>query len=425
MESRIRDVGPQRRLPVPPLPALSTKPAVFSVDDTAIQIHWGHLPAGLIEVRANPSHSIATLDHPGGAGAVTVTGLRPHTSYRLELVVRQGDRASIRAVLDTATAPAGPGPELYRFATVNDLHLGRERFGILSTMREHQPTATHPERCVNAALDEAVAWGAERVVVKGDITDDGSDLGWNMARDAFARLDVPTDLVCGNHDVVFTGARDPVDAASRRGLRLHTGVDVLDVPGLRIVLMDSSVPGIDTGRWAPHCDAVCDAVADAPVAMVLTHHQPQPLRVPVYLPAGIPSPEAAAFAARVASANANVVGSSGHTHRNRIRRLGSLTWSEVGSTKDYPGVWCGYVVHEGGVRHVVRRIERHDCIQWTEYTRRAAGGAWGIWAPGRLDDRSALHPMGRRHVSGGSPGGASFSGAETPPTATVRGGTSS
>ena len=78
---------------------------------------------------------------------------------------------------------------------------------------------------------------------------------------------------------------------------------------------------------------------------------------------------------------------AGHSHRHRRRTHRSVTITEVGSPKDYPGTWAGYVVHEGGVRQVVRRVDRPDCIRWTEYTRRAALGLWGQWSPGRLDDR--------------------------------------
>jgi hypothetical protein len=51
--------------------------------------------------------------------------------------------------------------------------------------------------------------------------------------------------------------------------------------------------------------------------------------------------------------------------------------TETGSPKDHPGTWTGYVVYEGGLRLVVRRVGRSDAIRWTEHSRRAAGGAWG------------------------------------------------
>jgi hypothetical protein len=82
---------------------------------------------------------------------------------------------------------------------------------------------------------------------------------------------------------------------------------------------------------------------------------------------------------------------SGHTHRHRARRRGPLLLTEVGSPKDYPGTWAGYVVHEGGIRQVVRRVAAPDAIRWTEATKRALFGIWGRWSPGRLEDRCLTH----------------------------------
>ena len=57
----------------------------------------------------------------------------------------------------------------------------------------------------------------------------------------------------------------------------------------------------------------------------------------------------------------------------------------------YGGTWAGYVVHEGGIRQVVRRVAAPAAIRWTEETKRALLGVWGRWSPGRLDDRCLSH----------------------------------
>ena len=82
---------------------------------------------------------------------------------------------------------------------------------------------------------------------------------------------------------------------------------------------------------------------------------------------------------------------SGHTHRHRRRRHGTAVITEVGSPKDFPGTWAGYVVHEGGIRQVVRRIARPDVLRWTERSAAAAFGLWCRWSPGTLDDRCFAH----------------------------------
>lgn len=377
----------------------SRSPELFTFDDTSLQVHWGSLPEGRITVTTEPPTPPRVIEHCGGAGAITLDGLTPSTEYRVTVTqLRRGTDETVgRITARTATPP--PGDELYRIATVNDLHLGRERFGVLSTMREHDADVPHPQRCLEAAVDEALAWGAQHIVVKGDITDAGHHDAWATAGRIFRTAPVPVDLICGNHDVAHGPTIDPFEAAAVEGLRLHPDVAALDVPGLRVVLMDSSVPGVDIGRWLPHAEASCDAVAEASHVLFLTHHQPQPLSVPTYLPIGIPRRAALEFARGLHRANPGVVASSGHTHRNRLYRLGDVQWGEVGSTKDYPGVWSGYVVYEGGISQTIRRIERDDCIQWTEYTKRAAGTAWGMWAPGRVSDRVLSRQWARDRIN--------------------------
>lgn len=79
--------------------------------------------------------------------------------------------------------------------------------------------------------------------------------------------------------------------------------------------------------------------------------------------------------------------SSGHTHRHRRWEHREVTATQVGSTKDYPGVWAGYVITDRAVRQVVHRVTEPDCLRWTEFTRRAAGGTWRWVAPGLLPSR--------------------------------------
>jgi 3',5'-cyclic-AMP phosphodiesterase len=173
---------------------------------------------------------------------------------------------------------------------------------------------------------------------------------------------------------------------------------VRDVPGLRIVVFDSTIKGSHRGTYRRLGDDVVGAVAEAaptPV-LVLTHHQPQPLPLPHHWPPGIPSPEANAFLARLSSANPNVWLSSGHTHRHRRTDRRGVVVTEVGSTHDYPGTWAGYVVHEGGLRQVVRRIAEPGAVRWLEATGRTFFGIWGRWAPGRLADRCVSHTWATR-----------------------------
>jgi hypothetical protein len=61
--------------------------------------------------------------------------------------------------------------------------------------------------------------------------------------------------------------------------------------------------------------------------------------------------------------------------------------TEVGSVKDYPGVWAGYEAHVGGLRQTVHRTGAPDVLRWTDRTASILLGMWGRWSPGTLDHR--------------------------------------
>lgn len=283
-----------------------------------------------------------------------------------------------------------PGEELYRLATVSDIHIGLEAFGFLPTVHDplRDPDAPPPERCLRAAVAESVAWGAQRLVAKGDLTQHGhTDEAATCAR-LLTAGGVPVDALVGNHEV--SGDCEPVRPVfAEHGIPLVQGnVRAFDVPGVRIVLFDSTVPLRHVGSYLHHVDDVCDALAEVDTpALLFTHHHPQPLPVPHHWPPGVPSPHARRFFDRVLRANPRVLMSAGHTHRHRRHDHGSMVITEVGSPLHYPGTWGGYVVHEGGVRQVVRRVAAPDAIVWTEATSRSVLRVWKRWSPGRIEDR--------------------------------------
>ncbi len=388
---------------VPPVPPGDGPPGdpvalgVFVEGVDHVQVCWRALGPGPVVLAASPvgggpSPAPVALDADGGPGAATLHGLAPGTPH-VVTVGGPGLPDGVARTLAATTLPRPPGERLHRLATLNDVHLGSRSTGFLHTMVEKPaPEVPHPLRCALAARDEVVAWGADRVVLKGDLVDRSAPEAWAAAAEVLGGIDVPVDLVPGNHEFSTRGDGDPGRAVAALGHELVRGVGVRDLPGVRLVLVDTVVPGADLGRLAPATEAVAEAAAEARAAgrpvLVAMHHQPQRWRLPTYLPGGVPGPEARRFLSTLGRANPAALVTAGHTHRLRVRRHGHVTVTEVGSTKDLPGVWGAYDVHEGGIVQVVRRIERPDVIRWTEHTRRAALGAWGLWAPGRRRDRS-------------------------------------
>lgn len=370
--------------------SLSSRPAarrlrVFAVEDTSLQLTWGVLGPGPVRIRA--ADSTAEIDADGGPGGVVVDGLPPDQSIQ---VVLSGDGVPDgQMTVATHTLPRPPGEELCRLATISDLHLGAVSFGYRRTIIEDdRPIVPHPARCTAAAIQALEAWGAERLVVKGDITDRSDAWDWRTFGRLVAGLDMPVDVLPGNHDQVTRRTIDPVDGARGAGLTLVEGVRVVDLPGLRLLLVDATVPGTHHGSVRPITGEVVAALRDAPAgALVALHHHLQPHAATEGWPWGVSNRESLPFLDAVGSAHADTLVTSGHTHRHRRWHRGPVTVTQVGSTKDYPGVWAGYVVHEGGIRQVVRRVTVPDCIAWTERTRTAALGLWGVTAPGRLSWR--------------------------------------
>lgn len=321
-----------------------------------------------------------------GVAVVSIGDLHPNTTYVASLETGRGDRA---AQLSFTTRPALLGATT-KFATISDVHLGATDFGGAPSVSE--PAGTTPPfalRCAAAAVSEAIAWGAEALLIKGDLTDTGSDEDWGLAHELLDDLPIPVMATWGNHDVWKTRDVDPSDAA--RTFSFASGpVITAELGPIRIVLADTSMPDKGMGDLAQHADQMLQyADTDRPVFLGI-HHNIMRTPVPWFWPAGIPSTNAAPVLAELARVNPNTFISSGHTHRNRRHHVGpnrGLTFTEVSATADYPGAWAGYEVSEDMIRQTVRRTAAPEALNWSERHRSAINGVWARWAQGRLDDR--------------------------------------
>jgi predicted phosphodiesterase len=340
----------------------TTDPWVFSVEPQTAQITWRH---GL----------------NGVPGVQLFEGLDPDSTQSVRVDALDSD-------VDVTTIAPPPGPELCRIATINDLHIGCQDFGLFGGMKEPPAPVPHAVRCMKSAIDDALAWSAQLLIVKGDLTHYGRVEEWQTVGYLLAGIHVPVAVVPGNHDVKRSRHVEPQPALAVHGLHLVHGVEVIDLPGVRVVLADTTVPHKDRGRIAHLTEDITRVASRAAGGVfVALHHHPQRHRVTTFPPAGIPGPESAAFLRALAAANPASFVATGHSHRHRRHDRFGVTITEVGSTKDFPGTWTGYAVHEGGIRQVVRRISDPTCLPWLDHTRRAAAGMWGLWSPGRLEHR--------------------------------------
>lgn len=374
----------------PILPSTQLPPVdVFAVEDDSAQLTWRRLPDGRLgALIGDTEHDLGEAGQPGAA---ELKGLVPGSTHSVDLLV-DGFPAAHTTV---RTLPVGASHST-KIATINDLHFGEDGFGLIKQLRDHGPDP-YPLRCARSAARDAVAWGAELLVIKGDITSHGQPEEWEMFDEFLADVPIPILAIPGNHDVAGSlGSLDSTEELHRRGL-FPRPVTHLDIGGTRVVAVDSTVPGRSWGNIGRRHDELRQAIDVDQPAMVFTHHHLEDRPLPWFWPLGVRYLDGKRLINSLLEANPDLFLSAGHTHRNRRRQHHSAVITEVSSTKDYPGVWAGYVLSAGGVRQVVRRVSDPGSVQWTDRTHAAVGGIWGRWSPGPLHHRSFAHDWTRTY----------------------------
>ncbi|MGH9189413.1 MAG: metallophosphoesterase family protein [Acidimicrobiales bacterium] len=336
--------------------------------------------------------------------------VRRHVGHRLELTTVADDEAVLHdgttVVRLQALEPdtdytehghsfrtlARPGGErLATVATVNDLHIGETECGrydgvdLGPVLRSEPGEDPYPETMSKAVVAEIAALSPDAVVAKGDLTARGAVADVATFLDHFVTaFDDRLHCLNGNHDVAGTGSAG-LDAPP---------VAEVTLPGVRLALLDTSLPGRASGALNADQLAWLDELgsrADRPV-LVFGHHHPwnpgSPSRPASYF--GI-EPGASERLVDVFARRPTLAGYfAGHTHRNRVRRFartGDVPWVEVSAVKDYPGGWAEYRVYEGGVLQVFRRASAPEALAWTERTRALFGGLYPGYSFGSLADR--------------------------------------
>ncbi|UDY34138.1 metallophosphoesterase family protein [Dermatobacter hominis] len=280
------------------------------------------------------------------------------------------------------------GELLATVATANDVHFGEIECGHIDgvdwetyTVEPGEPP--YPETMNAAVVADMAARRPDAVVVKGDVTSDGTDEQVDRFLDVYGGA-FGDDLmwVRGNHESYHHQQRGawPVQERTLDGVVLA----VLDTS------RDATINGHLSAEQLEWLDEL-GARADRPV-LVFGHH-------PVWNPAeerrregvfGLVPGDTEALA-EVFVRRPRLLGYfAGHTHRNNRVRLpgaGDVPFVEVGTVKDYPGSWAEYRVFDGLVLQVHRRVTAPDALDWSERTRGMFAGTYARYARGRLSDR--------------------------------------
>lgn len=317
------------------------------------------------------------------------TGLRPATTYAVEVDGAVSD-GYLPPQVTTLDVP--PGRLRATVATVNDVHFGEVECGRVGdvdpaelgpVLRSGPGEPPYPEVMNRAAIAEIEAIAPDAVVVKGDLTNLGTEEEYAHFLDAYERLGPHLHHIRGNHDAMI----DPT-------LAVQDAPYAVELPGVTLAVLDTVIPGIERGRVTVEQLAWLDDLAGASAGPVLVfgHHHCWNVestdRNPMYF--GIDPDDSDRLVDLVARHETIVGYFAGHTHRNRVRRFtrtGPVPFAEIGATKDYPGCYAEYRVYEGGFSQVVRRISSPAALAWTERTRPMFAGLYRDYALGPIEAR--------------------------------------
>lgn len=307
-----------------------------------------------------------------------VTGLAPSADHRIE-------------GLPVRTLP-GIGDVRAVVATVNDVHFGEVECGKVEGSVPAQFVAEpgarpYPEVMNESVIADIAARTPDAVVVKGDLT----SFGTRAEYDDFLSFYEPAfgdrlTHVRGNHDS-YPGE-----------VFADWSVQVVDVTGLRIILLDTSRAHESGGFVSDdQIEATVEAArSSTDTVIVMGHH---PLMAPglesLRRSDGVREVDAASLIAAVAPLKNVVAYTAGHTHRNRVFDVDGLLLVEVACVKDFPGAWAEYRVGTTGICQMVHRASGPDAIAWAERTRGMFDGYYGTYAMGELTDRCFVVPLSR------------------------------
>lgn len=221
--------------------------------------------------------------------------------------------------------PSDPGESGMLIAQVSDPHV---------TVAGASPGAgvdSHARLARTLAAIVALVPRPHAIVLSGDLVESGSEAEYGRLASLIAPAPIPVHAMAGNHDDRAALARALPDHASRCGVHgLHY---VVDHPPLRLVLLDSLVPGEPGGALADGQIAWLDRVlAQRPGAptMVFVHHPPATTGLAHVDRSALADDRA--FAAVIRRHSQVVRVSCGHLHRTVVVNWAGTTLSVCPST---------------------------------------------------------------------------------------------
>jgi len=237
---------------------------------------------------------------------------------------------------DSWQTPDGNAPERasHVIAHLSDTHLtsaGVRYNGVLDA-----DAALHRALAV---LADAIAGGRQldAVVLSGDLTDTGDPDAYARLADALGSLagsgtgagrPIPI-FATGNHDVRTEFHRKLLGRNDTEPI-----LQVHDVNGLRVIVLDSSIPGAGHGRFTTTHLAELRAELATPAAagsVVVLHHAPLPPPSPLLSYFALQASARTALSEAIAGSDVRLI-LAGHHHLAQSGMLGAVPVAVAGST---------------------------------------------------------------------------------------------
>ena len=395
-------------------------PEIFGVTESSVSLAFdvvndeGPVDA---EARVVLAGEVRAVSHGAAATRfVRIEGLEPDSEYPIAIEVDGAATAEPGKYFDGAvrTQPAPRADMVASFATLNDLHFGEPRMGGTMTddheygeaaegfpvVRAEDTEVPYSQFMNEDAIAEINSTGVDLAVIKGDIADRGLPEQFETAARVFSRLAAPHHAFLGNHDYLGRHNGHP-DVDGYALLGQPAAPRVVEVGGWRLVLLETSEPGVHPGvfpaeRLAWLEEALREGHESRMPTLILMHHQPVPPEHSDSYPNTIGlDPEHSLRFFDLIGRSSQVKGVLiGHTHRNRVRRYppsGATPYIEVSNPKDYPGGWAHYCLYEdGSFRQEVRRTASARALEHSTRCRGLFRGFYRDYTLGQLAERSLI-----------------------------------
>lgn len=328
--------------------------------------------------------------------------LKPGTQYTFQIADAESGKTLHKSRFKTLAPP--PGGRLFRFATINDMHICEEIAGWITPPGLPSVTITpgfklkvdgkpYWQFTNETIIAELNKLDLDFVIVKGDLTAEHTAGQTATAKEMLDRLNHPYYVLRGNHDRQGGRLSGRPEDHFLKTFGLDRGWYSFEHKGCGVshafVLLDCIDP--QTG-FASFCREQLDwlekeleRLRDIPTFVFL--HNP-PLR---FLERAFMKRRARFL--RALDTHPRLAGVFyAHTHGNKrvTRRCGGrpVPFVETASTKEYPGGYNIYSVHPGGYTQTCRRPHDANCYRWYEITE---GQYFGL-APainfGKIEDRN-------------------------------------